>query len=617
MSVRLLFRCLLLVFLLSTHSLTHAAFQIDVSKGEVRLNACVSLLEDPSGAMTVGEVLRPANLARFAPAKAENVLHLGLSRSAWWLRCDLDISPEARQGLLEIGLPYLDQVDVHFVRSGQVIASARAGDMRPYSQRPIASHRFVFPPPRESGEISLYVRVQSSSLVIVPLRWLSRSQFDHVTDLDLVVLSAYWGVLFALCMYNLFLFFAVRAWSFLHYILSSGAYSLALLCVLGFGTRYFWPETPSFNNAAIIIALFVAGIFGLFFAASFFSTAKRTPRIHRWLLGTAVVEAIGIPLTLASTAAGEMLLGLVSNVGVVLLFTVVIQGIRDKVPGGRPFLVAIVAQVLVSLSQAAQSFGVASLEYWTSYSVQLGSAGMVMFFALGIAVRLNAIKTAKEEAQLQALTAQQLLVDSLRDNERVLETRVEQRTQELAEVNTVLRQREQQLVDLLHHDTLTGAATRILFEDRLTQAMARCSRNQRLVALMLIDLDGFKAVNDTYGHDAGDAVLIEVTRRFKNVLRGSDTVGRLGGDEFILIIDELKSPDDVVGIAEKILREAALPVAFKGHSLSVGASVGIAFCPLDAKEMNALLKAADHAMYAAKAGGKGCWRMAGQPGTAG
>lgn len=599
-----LFFCLLL-FSAGTPAVQQV---IDGNAPQTRLDACVSVLEDPSGKLSIADVSAPAMAGRFQPVQTTGELHLGISHSAWWLRCTLDLTPMAQAGKLEIGDPHLDRVAVYFTRNGKLLDSSLSGDLVPVSARPTNDHRLIFPLPPAEGEITLFVRIQSAGPVTVPLRWLSSPELERVIRMDMVILAAYWGILLALGVYNLFLFFAVRAWSFLHYVLSTLAYGFGLIIVLGYGASQLWPETPQYNNAAPIIAMSLAGIFGTLFAGSFFSTKRRFPKLHRWLIGVALVQTVSICISPFSPETSGALFTLMGNTLFVLLLIILWRSVRDRWPGTLPYAVALALQVLVSVSQALQTTGMVPTTLWTNYSVQFGSAGVAILYALGIAVRLNAIKRAKELAQAQALASKQALVDSLRENERELERRVEERTKELAEVNAALLERERQLEDLAHHDMLTGAASRVLYEDRLLQAMARSVRTQRLMALLLIDLDGFKAVNDTYGHDAGDAVLVELARRFRGSIRSIDTFGRQGGDEFVVIIEDLTVPEDASRVASKILREAAHPVAYQGHQLQVGASIGIAFCPLDATELNQLIKTADNAMYEAKHAGRGCWR---------
>ena len=158
---------------------------------------------------------------------------------------------------------------------------------------------------------------------------------------------------------------------------------------------------------------------------------------------------------------------------------------------------------------------------------------------------------------------------------------------------------------LAQHDELTGLPNRKLFSDRLTHALARAKRNKAMAAVMFIDLDRFKEVNDTYGHAVGDKVLCGAGRLLRAALRTTDTVARLGGDEFTLILESVTDVQSVETVAEKI-RSAFMPpvIVEKGDGIFVTPSIGIALYPLDATDPEALLHAADAAMYDAKAAGR-------------
>jgi diguanylate cyclase (GGDEF)-like protein len=152
------------------------------------------------------------------------------------------------------------------------------------------------------------------------------------------------------------------------------------------------------------------------------------------------------------------------------------------------------------------------------------------------------------------------------------------------------------------HDPLTGLPNRQLFQDRLAHLLARHSRTGSGFALLFLDLDGFKRVNDTLGHAAGDRLLIEVARRLRAALRDSDTCARWGGDEFLLALEEVASPEAAVRVAQKLLRALAFPIPGAGEA-RIGASVGISICPRDGRDAALLIRRADEAMYRAKAAG--------------
>ena len=163
---------------------------------------------------------------------------------------------------------------------------------------------------------------------------------------------------------------------------------------------------------------------------------------------------------------------------------------------------------------------------------------------------------------------------------------------------------EEELARIAHYDALTGIPNRVLLADRMKQAMAQTVREGHVMAVCYIDLDGFKSVNDTLGHEAGDQVLIEMAHRIGNTIRGGDTVARLGGDEFVVLLSGLEQGEECVTTLERLLATIVQPVSAKKSMLVLGASIGVCLYPLDDEDPDTLLRHADQAMYVAKQSGK-------------
>ena len=163
---------------------------------------------------------------------------------------------------------------------------------------------------------------------------------------------------------------------------------------------------------------------------------------------------------------------------------------------------------------------------------------------------------------------------------------------------------EQRIRHLAHHDSLTGLPNRHLFNDRLDEAIKRGSRSSKILALMFVDLDKFKPINDDLGHEAGDAVLKAVAERLQECVRASDTVARVGGDEFVIVLEGLDDGSAAGMIGEKILERFKDPVPFKKHKCVVGASIGVSLFPQDARRADDLVRCADDAMYRVKSAGR-------------
>lgn len=173
---------------------------------------------------------------------------------------------------------------------------------------------------------------------------------------------------------------------------------------------------------------------------------------------------------------------------------------------------------------------------------------------------------------------------------------------------TQRKHQEQYLEQLAHFDPLTRLPNRALLADRLAQAMARTVREQGRLGVCFMDLDGFKAVNDTHGHESGDELLVTVARRLEANVRADDTVARLGGDEFVILLNNLGSLDECERAATRLLRAVREPIVLSnGHTVQVGGSMGISLHPRDGLDGDTLLRYADQAMYQAKQGGRNRW----------
>lgn len=185
-----------------------------------------------------------------------------------------------------------------------------------------------------------------------------------------------------------------------------------------------------------------------------------------------------------------------------------------------------------------------------------------------------------------------------------IEQRVADRTRDLEKMVEALQRRQLQLEVQAHHDPLTGLANRKLLEDRFQCAVERAKRSGDSFALLMIDLDGFKSVNDTHGHLAGDKVLVTVSQRLAAVLRTCDTAARLGGDEFVVILESIHDTGEVARISRKLVRALYEDIELPNHcAVNVGASIGIALYPDDGLDLSEMLAIADQAMYECKTTG--------------
>lgn len=214
--------------------------------------------------------------------------------------------------------------------------------------------------------------------------------------------------------------------------------------------------------------------------------------------------------------------------------------------------------------------------------------------------RLQLARTQRDQALAQLSATQwQMCVGLQKQDERTAQ-QVQALQSEIADLHI----RKQLLQVQAHHDSLTGLANRLLLADRFHFAVERAKRSNKSFALLMIDLNDFKRINDHHGHAVGDAVLVTMAARLVRTVRASDTVARLGGDEFVLLIEAIDDPQELAQLTQKLLVTLADPIPIDaGVVLSTAASVGLAVYPHDGVEMNDLLHIADLAMYECKSSG--------------
>ncbi len=240
----------------------------------------------------------------------------------------------------------------------------------------------------------------------------------------------------------------------------------------------------------------------------------------------------------------------------------------------------------------SQEFDVALLDYyWGNANARdLLNAARVQACQTPIVVMTDEMETEVDREAIRAGAADYLIKGQIDHMllERAIRYAIER------------KQTEQHLTRLAHYDPLTDVPNRILFRDRLEHAINLAERDNNSFTLMFIDLNGFKEVNDNFGHDAGDAIIRICAERLSGCLRRSDSVARMGGDEFTLLLQNIANNTDVAHIAEKVIRAIEMPADINGHEVVVGCSIGIAIYPQAGRDADTLLKHADMAMYKAK-----------------
>lgn len=583
-----------------------SAMVVDVlDQARINLSPHADILEDPSGRLTFDDVRQPSQQDRFAAhAFGEAPLHFGLTASAIWVRLQLHAgSSEPQQRLLHVGFPLLDDVTLYeYTPMGGVVQVA-TGDTRPYAQRPVAHRHFVFPLQLQPGsDRTLYLRVASGGTVSIPLMLWHPDAFWQNDQVSLGISALYFGLLAGLLLYNLFLYFSTRERQFLVYVCFSASMGVGQLGLTGLGAQFLWTKSLWLAEYAPRASLAVTALFAAIFVRGLLETRVRFPRMDVLIKAMAGASL----LTLLAVFALPQLVSawMINLLSLSVAFAMVGIGVcayRLHQPGARFFLLAWSALLLGAAVLPMHNLGVLPANVFNRHGLMLGSAIEMLLLSIALADRINTAHREKEAALAQAAESDFARLETLKASEAELEHRVRLRTLELEEANRRLLENERLLEFRANHDALTGLANRVLLANRVQLALQRSQRSGQGFALLALDLDGFKAVNDTHGHACGDDLLLVIAKRLEEATRGIDTVARVGGDEFVLLLEGLTQPADVWAFASKLLDRLELPVRLSsGVEVSVSASIGHATYPHDASDYDALMKIADAAMYTCK-----------------
>jgi diguanylate cyclase (GGDEF)-like protein len=475
--------------------------------------------------------------------------------------------------------------------------------------------------------------VRSDSSVTVPMRVLSPAGLEDERWGESFVLALFFGALLALALFNLLLYFTLRDRSYLAYVAFIGATAMAYLCYNGLAFQFLWPGSPDWNNRSTLVFAYLTIAAGAWFARSFLKAWEHGRRHDIPMIAIMAISAgcaIGtlgpLPYWLGARAfpflAIAVCLSIASNA---------IRAIRRGYRPARAFLAAWAALIAGLLAFALRALEILPGNFVTLHGMQIGSLAEALLLSQALALRFRALREATESAQASALAtkeaALQLKEEALeasRIAEQDLENLVAERVQELARINRTLeaeifeRKRAEELLRrLAYHDQLTGLPNRTLLRDRFAMAASAARRNETHLALLVIDLDHFRAINEAHGHDLGDDLLVSFAKLLQTRLRETDTIARLGGDEFVVLVNDLATPGEAGRLAEKILGILHEPIRIGAdQSLRVSASIGIALHGADGQLMEPLLKRAEASMYAAKDAGRGVYRFATVPADA-
>ena len=530
------------------------------ASGRVAVAPYAALLEDPSGDMSVDAVRQAFREGRSQPAP-EKSFNLGYSPSVWWVGFYLQESNlEHSPLLLELAFPSLDHVAFFAPDTSTPLVT---GDLLPFAQRPLLHRHFVFPlEAAHAAEPQLVLlRLKSVGSLSVPLTLWEPSAFIHASRISYAALAFYFGGLLALLLYNLLLWLRMRERIYLDYVLFSGGLALGLAGFNGLGFEFLWPNQPQLAHLSFPVG-FALCTFGVAqFTRSFLSPSLVSPLLDITLKAASLLAVLtAITLIFISYEIGATLLTFATVSTTLLAIGCGVYCLIQGVPSARIYLLAWSIFLLFGVAFSLRNHGLVPTNILSLYGLHLGSMLGLLLLSFALADQLYVERKARQQAEIEARLAQ--------------------------------------------HDALTGLPSRALFSERLQDAMRLADRNTSKLALIYLDLDHFKPVNDSYGHATGDKLLCQVAGRIHQLIRESDTLARIGGDEFVVLLINPDSINSVLHLAEKMRDALQQPFEVEQYQLKISASFGVALYPDHGQDEISLFKQADDAMYQAKHAGK-------------
>ena len=601
---------------LSTTGLAAASVVLTDASSGMPLNAHIELLEDDQGTLTIDDLAAPEQQSRFQPANGR--ASVGQSLNPWWIKVTLQRDMRApAHWVLEVGSVTQLDLQLHQPDGQGGWLVRQAGERVAFSEnRDYPYRRMVFDLPALGEQpTTFYLRTFDPAGNSFPLRiW----QLDDLTQLatrENLALGVIYGVVFALLLYNLFILISLRDKAYFWYVLTTAFALLFILSMTGHGAQYLWPNHPV---PAWLDRITLPSLWGLF-ASRFTQTLLQTKLHVRWahhLLNMAcVIYLVAIVLTLFDqrhlAAWAIALLSLTSIPAA--LGSALIRWRQGFFPAqlylyGYGLVLGSVGILLL------RTTGVLQPAQWNAYVFPVAVAAESILFSFALAYRIQILKQERAVALQQADREKTARLAQLQASAAELQAAVTARTAELAATNEQLRERERELQHAAFHDPLTDLPNRRYLVERCESALGHAERHKESVALLLIDLDHFKPINDRFGHAAGDLMLQVIAKRLREHVRAGDAVARLGGDEFAALICGSDAERQAREIADRLLAELSKPVHFGAERLQVTISIGVALYPRHARNFTGLYKIADQTLYRVKERGRSGARVHGDDG---
>ncbi|HNK06245.1 MAG TPA: diguanylate cyclase [Giesbergeria sp.] len=542
-----------------------APLQLQAQQPAAGLWQALQMLPDPEQRYTAQDLLQggPA----FGPMPPTQGT-LGVRAEPVWLRIPLELAASAPgRWVLDIDYAPLQRIDLVLASGGRIVQQAALGSHVPFAQRPLPTRSHAVGLDLQPGvAYELLLRVQTQGAMVLPLRLSPPAMHAEHALREQMLQGLLTGLALCLWIYSLAQWINQREVLFLQYTLLISGSLLFSLHFFGVGAQYLWGGLPWFEQHASGMSALMATCGSFLFIGQALAAGNprnRLMRAMRWGAAGTALLALAFALDLFDTRVLAAIVSVLGLVPALMGIPGAVARMRQGDAVGGTLLLAWLVYFVATATVIGVIRGWVPVNFWTLHSFQFGATLDMLLFMRVLGLRSKALRLAAENARTERDT----------------------------------------LHWLAHTDPLTNLPNRRGMQEALSNALRLCCHEQQL-AVYLLDLDGFKPVNDEHGHDVGDELLVAVARRLQGHVRATDLVARLGGDEFVVVASALESPAQAHDLANKLLDAFHAPFTLSSTKVQVGLTIGYALAPLDAYDAASLLKLADAAMYQGKQNGK-------------
>jgi diguanylate cyclase (GGDEF)-like protein len=542
-----------------------APLQLQAQQPAAGLWQALQMLPDPEQRYTAQELLQGGPV--FGPMPPTQGT-LGVRAEPVWLRLPLELAASAPgRWVLDIDYAPLQRIDLVLASGGRIVQQAALGSHVPFAQRPLPTRSHAVALDLQPGvAYELLLRVQTQGAMVLPLRLSPPAMHAENALREQMLQGLFTGLALSLWIYSLAQWVNQREVLFLQYTLLISGSLLFSLHFFGVGAQYLWGGLPWFEQHASGMSALMATCGSFLFIGQALAAGNprnRLMRAMRWGAAGTALLALAFALDLFDTRVLAAIVSVLGLVPALMGIPGAVARMRQGDAVGGTLLLAWLVYFVATATVIGVIRGWVPVNFWTLHSFQFGATLDMLLFMRVLGLRSKALRLAAENARTERDT----------------------------------------LHWLAHTDPLTNLPNRRGMQEALSNALRLCCHEQQL-AVYLLDLDGFKPVNDEHGHDVGDELLVAVARRLQGHVRATDLVARLGGDEFVVVASALESPAQAHDLANKLLDAFHAPFTLSSTKVQVGLTIGYALAPLDAYDAASLLKLADAAMYQGKQNGK-------------